>query len=523
MIPGLGRLSRSSSQNSIAAAEELQNLGLRQNELQASNEQINIPADPDPSISLSESIKFTKEHPLGAILIKFAQDNTALARKANLCGVETNINELCTSFHTAIQLEKSDMENKFLKTHREIEDSIIHKELNSHQINTAINPPKIFSPIPTLTSGAKLTEALKLFPRNIKFSGLKQDNGMSVTEFLNIMKVAQDHAQLSEEEFIDRMLSCSTGLAHELILEWKTNGENVQTIYHNLLINFDKRLSAEEAKQQLLSYKISKNSTLAKAESSIMLLASRAASQMPEGSSRIAYYNLEACNTIIRALPPLSSSNVNNLYNQLSARLGRAATFAELSRAMNLYRVSIDSDIKANGAVNQFKIKKYPDINFKGRTGGLRSKFTAYSLNVTHQRNPYESQRSSVAKGAYNNNVSFTPKPLNTVRPLNNSNRYNLDRKNEQRWDPRRRNINNGNNRNRFNINNNAQIRNCSYCGMRGHKAQDCHNIVSDSGKRIELLPTQGTCTKCPSRISPRLHHPEALCPYRVGGPLNKN
>jgi hypothetical protein len=181
---------------------------------------------------------------------------------------------------------------------------------------------------------------------------------MSVTEFLNIMKVAQDHAQLSEEEFIDRMLSCSTGLAYELLLEWKTNGENVATIYHNLLINIDKRHSADEAKQQLLSNKISRNSTPAKAESSIMLLASRAASQMPEGNSRVAYYNLEACNTIIRALPPLCSASVNNLYNQVSARLGRAVTFAELSRAINLYRVSRDSDIKANGAVNQFKIVK---------------------------------------------------------------------------------------------------------------------------------------------------------------------
>jgi hypothetical protein len=304
MLGTIGRLSRSSSQTSVAGAEDLLNTGLRQSEMQASTEQIDVQSEPDPNKSLSESIKFTKEHPIGAILIKLAQDNTALARKSNLRGVETNINELCTSFHTAVKLEKMDIENKFLKTHKDIEDSIIHKDLNSHQINTAVQPPKYFSPIPTIDSGSKLSETLKLFPRNIKFSGLKQDNGMSVTEFLNIMKVAQDHAQLSEEEFIDRMLACSTGLAHELLLEWKTNGENVATIYHNLLINFDKRLSAEEAKQQLLSYKISRNSTLAKAESSIMLLASRAASQMPEGSSRVAYYNLEDCNTIIRALPP---------------------------------------------------------------------------------------------------------------------------------------------------------------------------------------------------------------------------
>jgi hypothetical protein len=33
------------------------------------------------------------------------------------------------------------MDNQFIKTHKDIEDSINHKELNSHQINTAVQPP----------------------------------------------------------------------------------------------------------------------------------------------------------------------------------------------------------------------------------------------------------------------------------------------------------------------------------------------------------------------------------------------
>jgi hypothetical protein len=155
------------------------------------------------------------------------------------------------------------------------------------------------------------------------------------------------------------MLASSTGLAHELLLEWKMNGESVPTIYHNLLINFDKRLSPDEAKMQLSSYKIPKSSSLAKAESQIMLLAGRTASALPEGPSRTAYYNLEACNAMIRSLPPSSSANVNNLYNQLSARLGRAATFAELSRGMNLLRTTIDKDIRQNGGDMSFKNKKW--------------------------------------------------------------------------------------------------------------------------------------------------------------------
>jgi len=37
------------------------------------------------------------------------------------------------------------------------------------------------------------------------------------------------------------------------------------------------------------------------------------------------------------------------------------------------------------------------------------------------------------------------------------------------------------------------------------------------------MLATQGTCEKCPIFVRPRLHHPEPLCPYRIGGPLNKS
>jgi hypothetical protein len=85
-------LSRSFRQTSVAGAEDLLNIGLRQSEMQAYNEQMDVHYEPDPNNSLSESINFTKEHPIGAILIKLAQDNTALAQqKTNLRGVETSI------------------------------------------------------------------------------------------------------------------------------------------------------------------------------------------------------------------------------------------------------------------------------------------------------------------------------------------------------------------------------------------------------------------------------------------------
>lgn len=469
-----------------------------------------------------ESIRFTQEHPIGAILIKLAQDNTALARKTNLRGIETNISDLCTSFHAAVQTERADMENRLHQTHEQIEQNIINKDLSSHKINCSITPPQHFSPEPTITSTSKLAEVLKIFPRNMKFSGSKQDNHVSIIEFLNTLKTAQDQVQLSESEFIDRMLAASTGLAHELILEWRNNGENIHTIYHNLLVNFDKRMSPDEAKSQLYSLKLSKNTTLAKAEAQIMLLASRIASQLPEGPSRVQYYNLEACNGLIRALPSHSSTSVSNLFNKISARLGRVATFAELSRAMNIQRSTIDKDIRQNGSDSNIRNRVAP-----GSRNPLKKRYTAYQINAV----PAMEQKKIVPnrkflrtprKTSVNtfNIISHTPRPVVTNRPApskppgghplkrNTNNRPPLKRGPDGKFLKRQSNYNN------------VTKRSCSLCGLSSHTAQDCRLMVNDSGKRVDIIPTYGVCSKCPQRIQPRLHHPEALCPYRVGGPL---
>ena len=521
----LGRLSRTSSQSSLNEGDNINPHSSNQANKSAALDQISM-LELDPS--LAASIRFTKEHPIGAILIKLAQDNTALAKKSNLRGVETNIHDLCTSFHTAIQFDKDDMNNKLIKSHKDIENAIISKDLNSHKLNSDVNPPNYFSSVPTITSPSKLTEVLKIFPRNLKFSGLKQDNHMSITEFLNTLRTAQEQLRLSEPEFIDRMLACSTGLAHELIFEWRANGENIPTIYHNLLINFDKRLAPEEAKQQLNAYKIPKTGCLAKAEAQIMILAGRTASALPEGPSRTAYYNLEACNSIIRALPPTSSSNVNNLYNKISARLGRAATFAELSRGMNLYRTSYDKDIKLNGSDNTFRANKRITSSNMRSSAIQRPKYMAYhnSASTNNYRqsetNRYRYPRNNKSR-AYINETSFTPKPLNLAKPLlHSANHKETWNSTKTQNGPERSMPKRGAN-GKFQRNMASYSSSCSLCGMKNHSSPECKNMQSDDGRRVDIIPTYGTCSRCPARVHPRLHHPETICPFRTGGPLQEN
>ena len=488
------------------------------------NEQLRRLEDNDPDLAMA--VQFTKSHPIGGILFKLAQDNTILAGDK---GLATNIPDLCATFHSAIQVNDADIEEKLNEAHVKIHKTLIDKELNSHVINTTLKPPTIFSNEPVITSSQKLAEILKVFHRGNKFSGSKQDSSISIVEYLNMLKTAQNQCKLSREEFIDRMLETSTGLAHELLLEWVQNGESIETIYHNLLVTFDKRMSPEEAKQQLTNFKIPKSSSLAKAEAQIMILASRAASKLPEGQSRIDNYNLESINALIRALPRASSTRVNNEYTQLSAKLGRTATAAELSRKLNVFRDTIDQDIKEHGADTSFRMKtKNSTVNRKKNNRYVhRDELTAFNM-MAARALARQAAGYPTKKYAYNTN-SFTPKPVDNLSkyfyahpPSKNNNSQNNKAKNlrSKRKAPPR-----GPNGKFIKLTsyNNQSTRSCLLCGMSNHNATSCRNMRDDKGEIQNLIPTRGTCEKCPGRAQGRLHHPSNICPYRPGGVFNRN
>jgi hypothetical protein len=452
--------------------------------------------------------RFTAGHPLGNTLLKLVTDLTNIARKNNIKSMVTNADELCSDFYNGMRLERAKLNNKYENTVNDVERILMDKELNSHSINASVIPPQRYSQAPVLTSPQKTAEIMKIFPKPSKFSGnLSRDGHMSVVEFLNSLTAAQKQCNLTEEEFIDRILACSTGMAHDLIMEWKANGENASTIYHSLLVNFDNRMTAEEARQKLNSFSIGKNSNLAKAESSIQILVGRAASMLPPGDSRNAYRNMEGCTTLIRSLPPYSSLTANNLYQNYTTRLGRACTMAELFRGLDQYRGMIDRDIKNNGAsiIQKYKIKpagnqRYSSFNITTDGGNTRQ----YGRPLPPQ--PMARTRQ--------NDISYTPKPIN--RNIGRSSRPQGGRfgSNYNKNGPQ-----NNNRNSKYVKNDNAS---CPLCG-KNHKITDCKNIRDDSGKILDMHPTYGVCSKCPNFVRPRLHHPEVVCPYRVGGPLNKN
>ena len=223
----------------------------------------------------SATLLASQNHPWAQAFLKLGQDVTALASRNNIRGMETNLVDLCTSFQEGLDLERTKLRAEITQSSSDIENTLLLKELNSHKLNNQIEPPSTFSPIPTLTSTQRANDAMKIFPR-IKFSGSYRDGSMSIMEFLTALNSAQKQLNLSTAEFLDKLLASSTGGAHEFIVEWIQSGETVDTMYYNLLTNFDKRITPNEATLQINSYKVERNTNLAKVESALMMLAARA-------------------------------------------------------------------------------------------------------------------------------------------------------------------------------------------------------------------------------------------------------
>ncbi len=472
-----------------------------------------------------EHYNFTKNHPQGAALLKLVEDLTNLARKTGIKQMATNIDDFCTSFHNSVRLERDRTSDIIENSNQDIEMSLIKKELNSHKINASIEPPNYFSPTPTINSTQRQLEVQKLFPKPGRFSGTNRDGSMGVVEFLRSMVSAQNQCGLSEEEFINRLLDSSTGPAHDLILEWKMNGMDSAGIFHNLLLNYDRRLSAEEARNQLIGYRVPKNSTLASAEAHIVKLIGRAATAMPTGPTRNDYYNLEGCNALIRALPPYSSQQACQIYNNLTAKLGRACTLLELSQGLNLHRTNIDKDIKHNGASDFIKKRFGRNLN-----NFQKPRYTAYMMGSQTTQNawprpnssnntqypPIQRQNNIVPRQSYRTNYR-----QNGANRMYQNNRYQFKSQTPYSNTIRSPRGRAGPNRRPFRPFNN--IKKCILCGYRSHETKDCNNMKDDQGNTKTIIPMQGTCPKCPNFITPRLHHPETMCPFRKGGPLERN
>ena len=513
------------------------------------NPEFNENWDEGPDQPFDPKVLFTQGHPLGSILLKMTADLTKLAEAARLRNMSTNVNELCQAFHSGTRLERAKTQNSILINNDELEGRILSKELQAHKLESDVHCPTSFSSVPALKDNPhKLNEVSKFFPRAQCFNGLHKEGLMSVSEFLNNLTGAQEQCNLSEPEFLTRMLYSSTGLAHDLISMWIGNGCSAERIYTSLLIHFDKRPSPEDAKLKLYSYRVARNEDLAKAEGRIELLVGTAAKAVPAGASRVAYIDLEGCQALIRALPEWSSIQVSNLYKQLSAKVGRNLTFNELDQSLYALRTNIDLDIAQNGVEISRPARFVPHNKVLNR-------FSSYSIEANKNVDTLANRSFPLQKTR--TETSFTPKitprpapgfsrrplrPRNT--PANTSSNFTPLSTNRAQGGGAFGKFNTGpvvkrgdrsNSRNRNNMPRKPFVKNtgrinlnsskrCVLCGMTNHKAETCRMMRDDQGNVKNIIPGYGKCSKCPQKIQPRLHHPENLCPFRPGGPMaNRN
>jgi hypothetical protein len=465
-----------------------------------------------------------ESHPWGRIFGAIIKDNAAMARRLKLD--EPDISTLCREFVAGLDFEKERDQKAILQAKKDIAKDIIQSELSSAASCLGVCPPPRFAVEPVLRNSRQRAEALQTFmPTKRQFSGYSGNQGgpsFSLEEYLETLNRAQRHELLSRSEFEDFLLQTSTGSPHQLIFSWLRKGQSIEQIYKALSLNFDKRLHPEEAKSKLNALKAAKNQTLAMIESTIMKLAQRASELIPAGPSREQVYEIEAGTALLRSLPPTSLTLATNTYQSLSAKLGRVPEFGELIQALDRYTISINSDIAANG--QQAKAKDNTEGGKQGKKKGGNAKKTGGQQQATafFVANQGQSTQASNTQGGKsggntqggqqqkNNSTHFNQSNGQTGQPSHGQSKGNQGGKNKNGkgggWK--------GNSNQAT-----ASLPYCSLCGSIEHtSASGCDRMRNNTGNVVKVMPTQAACTLCPTAVSPRLHHPESLCPWRKQG-----
>ncbi len=337
--------------------------------------------------------------------------------------------------------------------------------------------------------------------------------------------------RLTEGEFLKMVLLSTSGKAHDLLLTWSDQGNDIKTIFFNLSLQFDRRMTSDDARAKLLNLSVPKTSDLAKHCALILQLATRASHCLPAGSSRAAYLNNEAINCLQRSLPVASRTLASNMFHQLSSKARRAITYSELTRSLLTLRTTIDSDIRANGSGNTSAPNNRPQgansNTGKTRTGKSgKTRYSTYAVDTVpmYDEEPVNYAPSKKRYPQYrgtSGNHSASVYQANGPAYGNNHQGNNGNQAFGTR-PPGHNGPNGQKQRPRFGQNNKGKAKQyCSLCGLNNHvAAQGCRYMVDNNGKAIQVQPSQSTCGNCPAAVNPRLNHPPVFCPFRVNGPL---
>ena len=483
---------------------------------------------------------FAASHPLGKLILDLTCQTRKLQKKAGIIPDELQLQEICEAFHKGMLLERSTATEAMRATTEDIEANILKREMNNyHNLNAVVKSPVKYSDTYQLINPDKVKLAAQLFPytkQSLKFSG-KRD-GVSVLEWLSSLTNAQAVVLLHKEEFKDALLKSTAGPVYTLVQNYISYQYDVPDIYASLIMLYDNRLSPAEAKKQLAAYKATKNSNLTRVQSQIMDLASRVASSLPEGPSRTNCYDFEACNALIQGLPHNSSVMVSNLYNKLSAKLGKAPTYCELCKALTKFHDTITQDIKQFGAHPRQPQEARPDPRGRPATFNMNSKKDSHNPRAPRTRT--QSYPASPPPTVHMSSSNRFQSSRNYAPPMRNrpsfparsgrvhalaqrtynrpNNNYRADgnrsgngfRRNFQTNQGAPYNQNKGFNGRKY----------CVLCSASNHYANEgCKMMVDDNGVRRYVIPSYAKCKECFEKTNKSLYHPAEYCLLRPAFP----
>ena len=161
----------------------------------------------------------------------------------------------------------------------------------------------------------------------------------------------QKSVGLTEDLFIQVLLSTAGGQPHDTILVHHLCGKSVASIYHTLAKIFDMRISAAEAKEKLFKYRIQRFKSLHHVLDDIMFLATRACKDLPLNEG-LHQFDSMVCEALSSALPSKSTERTRELCAEVCSAIERTPTFEEVCLDMDEYDQLYKLDIAENG-VNQ--------------------------------------------------------------------------------------------------------------------------------------------------------------------------
>ena len=432
----------------------------------------------------------TNQHPLGRLFLRLAATNIELCKKNS---IKTNDNfdlaQLCRLFTNGLNVERNNTGGRISRVTSELKDQMVYPERNFNLINCRIKPPEHFSNVEVLTTPEKQLEARKIFPcrSGFRFTG---SSSPSIIEFLETMNSSQAIVNLSRPEFAQYLLKCVVGRPYDIIYDHIQFGHGIEDIYTLLLKHYDKRITSEQARKQILSYKAVKGQTLSDIQSQIVALAGRIASDHISKDVKAHTFNNEASLALIRALPPLSSNLVNNAYNKLQVKSGKSPTFLALCNALSLNETSINKDIAEHAMPGKNENSKI---------------FNPYKPKSKFDKNV------NTLKEKTNDRVSRNRDRTKRVRALTVSNT-------KKQWD---KPFKQGGSDNRPNSKKGNNTKYCTLCGRSGtHTASElCFLMRDDQGNVKEVIPSYKPCEKCLKVKNKELFHPSQFCISRDNFP----